>query len=361
MASPSEPMAMIELRSDTFTLPTSEMLAAITSATLGDDSYREDPTVHALEALAATTVGKEAACLMPSGTMANLAALLAHALDADETRGHAVVLAGDRSDIVAYEDGTILAWAGITCRPLPTQPDGTLSLADLAASWQVSDDARIALVCLESPHNLCGGVVLPLDYLRAVAGFVHAHGAALHLDGARLFNGATQLGVEAAAIVADADSVQFCLSKGLAAPIGSMVAGSSAFIARVRRMRKRLGGDLHQAGIVAAAGIVAIERMVDRLALDHRHARRLAEGLAALPGLVIDLETVQTNTVVFRVADPRFTCARFLMAIAEQGVQMSEFRFGRIRAVTHYGISAADIDRVLEVVAEVLASQPVSR
>lgn len=344
---------MIELRSDTFTLPTREMLEAIAAAPLGDECYREDPTVRRLEELVAARLGKAAACLMPSGTMANLSALLSHCPDG----GGCAVLVGDQSDIWEYEDRAVPTWAGIRYRPLETRRDGTLSLDEIAAHCAAADP-RVALVCLENPHNLRGGVVLGLDYLERAAALAHAHGARLHLDGARLFNAATRLGVEPARVVRAVDSVQFCLSKGLAAPIGSMLAGSAEFIERVRQTRKRLGGDMHQAGVVAAAGIVALERMAGRLEEDHRHARRLAEGLATLPGLELDLDTVQTNTVVFRVADPRFDWRSFADALSEHGVRVSDFRFGRLRAVLHYGVGAQDVARALGAFARVLESGP---
>lgn len=265
---------MIELRSDTFTLPTPAMRQAMVTAPLGDDVYGEDPTVGRLERLAADRLGKEAACLLPSGTMANLTALLAHC-----PRGSTAVV-GDESDIYLYEAAGASVVGGIGYVPLPNQADGTLAPADLAAAFpEDPDDPQFALpavVCLETPQNRCGGVALPLDYLPEVADLAHARGAALHLDGARVFNAAVALGVPVDRVAQPADSVQFCLSKGLSAPIGSMVAGGAGFVGRVRRLRKMLGGGMRQAGVVAAAGIVALEEMVDRLAEDHAHARRLA-------------------------------------------------------------------------------------
>ncbi len=341
---------MIELRSDTFTLPPERMLDAIRSAALGDDVYGEDPTVARLERLAAERLGKEAACLMPSGTMANLAALLAHA-----PRG-SKVLVGAESDIYLYEAAGASVCGGIGYEPIVNQPDGTLSLADLAAALpedcQDPQFALPALICLENTQNRCGGVILSQAYQAAVAEFARAHGLPVHLDGARIFNAAVGLGVPAAQVARYADSVQFCLSKGLRAPIGSIVAGSADFVLAVRRIRKMLGGGMRQAGLIAAAGIVALEEMTDRLADDHALARRLAEGLAELAG--VEVAPVQTNIVLFRVLDERFSPPSFVAAARRGGVAVGEFGHGRIRAVTHADVTASDIDQALESIGRVL-------
>lgn len=337
---------MIDLRSDTFTLPTPEMLTAMVTAPLGDDGYREDPTVIRLEMLAANRLGKEAACLMPSGTMANLASMLAHCHEEP-----AMVLLGDQSDMHVYEDCSVARGLGVTYRPLRTDSDGTISPS--AIESQLNTPAARVL-CLENPHNLCGGMVLPAGYIDAMAEIAHAHGVALHVDGARIFNAAVAMGIKPAEIVRHADSVQFCLSKGLSAPIGSIVVGSSDFIEQVRSKRKMLGGSMRQAGIVAAAGIVALEHMVERLAEDHANARLLARGLAALPAIQVHPDRVQTNTVVFRVLDDRFSRETFIAAARQQGLGVSEFEHGRMRAVTHYGITANDIEEAVFIVARVL-------
>jgi argininosuccinate lyase len=344
----------IELRSDTFTLPTEEMMTAIAGAALGDDGYREDPTVIRLEEMAAAKLGKEAACLTPSGTMANLAAILTHC------RKGSVALLGDQSDIHAYEDQGLAGDAGVTLSPVPTQPDGKLLLSTLDKEFKKAAriSSKIDLVCLENPHNLCGGVVLPLDYVREVADFVHAKKARLHMDGARLFNAAVHLSVNPAVVVQFADSVQFCLSKGLAAPVGSIVAGSYDFIEQVRKKRQMLGGNMRQAGIVAAAGIVALKCMVERLREDHVNARRLAEALAEISGIEVDLSTVQTNTVVFRVVDRRFDAATFIEAARQFGLHVSDFKRGRLRAVLHYGITGHDVEEALSIVARILEKSP---
>ena len=340
---------MIELRSDTFTLPPERMLDAIRSAELGDDVYGEDPTVARLERLAADRLGKQAACLMPSGTMANLAALLAHA-----PRG-SKVLVGAESDIYLYEAAGASVCGGIGYEPIANQPDGTLSLADLTAALpEDSADPQFALpalICLENTQNRCGGVILPQAYQAAVAEFARAHGLPVHLDGARIFNAAAGLGVPAAQVASYADSVQFCLSKGLRAPIGSMVAGPAGFVLTVRRIRKMLGGGMRQAGLIAAAGIVALEEMTDRLADDHALARRLANGLAEFTS--IEVTPVQTNIVLFRVRDERLSPAEFVTAARRAGVALGEFGHGRIRAVTHADVTASDIDQALDVIGRV--------
>jgi threonine aldolase len=348
--------AMIELRSDTFTLPTPQMLEAIMTARLGNDGYREDPTVLELERLAAGKLGKEAACLLPSGTMANLCSLLAHGTDGDN-----VILVGDRSDIYVYEREGSLVCKGLTYEPLPTERNGTLRTSDLRAAFarfRSKGGARVAAVCLENPHNLNGGVVLPDSYVEEVAELVHAHGAHLHLDGARIFNAAVASKTTAAELARHADSVQFCLSKGLSAPVGSLALGRAEFVDKVRGIRKVLGGTMRQAGIIAAAGIVALDQMVERLADDHHNARRLAEGLARMTGLEIDLTTVQTNNVVFRVIDERFTCESFIATAQEHGLQLCEFKFGRVRAAVHRGVTAGEIDQALTIFAEILATGP---
>lgn len=331
------------------------MLAAIAGATLGDDVYGEDPTVNRLESLAASMLGKEAAALMPSGTMANLAAMMSHCPRGTE------VLVGDETDIYNYEAGGASVVGGLVLHPVKTQPDGRLAIPDLAGAIRDPEDDQCApagLICLENTHNRCGGVVLPLSYLEQVRSFASERGLPVHMDGARVFNAACALDVPVARVAAYADSVQFCMSKGLSAPIGSMLVGSQRFIKSAKRIRKMLGGGMRQAGIVAAAGIVALEQMVGRLSEDHAHARRLAVGLSELAGVKLDLSMVQTNIVIFRVTDERFTWQSFLSALKTRGVRMGELGYGRIRAVTHYGITASDIDATLAAVADVLRTGP---
>lgn len=342
---------MIELRSDTFTLPTRQMLTAMAQAPLGDDGYGEDPTTNRLEERAAELTGMQAACFVPSGTMANLASIMAHA-----PRG-SKILVGVDSDVYVYEARGAAVCGGIAYEPLPNQADGRILIQDLAAGFPPDPDdpqfALPALVCLENTHNRCGGAVLPLDYLAAVGRFARERQVKVHLDGARLFNAAVALGVPPASITERVDSVQFCLSKGLGAPVGSMVAGDAGFVGRVRRIRKMLGGGMRQAGVLAAAGLVALADY-ERLAEDHANARRLADGLAHISGVEVDPAAVSTNIVMFRVSDPRFTWRTFAEAVARLGLAVGELGHGRLRAVTHRRVSAADVDAAVSIVARTL-------
>ncbi len=345
-------MRTIDLRSDTVTLPSPEMRRAIAAAELGDDVYGEDPTVNRLEALAAERTGKEAAVLVASGTMGNLCATLAHCARGDE------VLLGDESHIYHYEAGGASALGGVALHPIATAPNGELPLTAVAGAIRNAENPHEAiskLVCLENTHNRCGGVVLAPEYMAALHRLAHERGLLVHLDGARLFNAAVALGVDARELTRYADSVQFCLSKGLAAPVGSVLAGSADFIARARRVRKQIGGAMRQAGIIAAAGIVALEQMVERLAEDHANARLLAEGLATFPQIEVNLATVQTNIVIFRMRDltPDATPA-FVRNLFARGLRVGSIGRGNMRAVTHYGIDAGDIEEALEVVRSAL-------
>lgn len=347
----ANPSAVVELRSDTFTLPTPRMLDEMTKAPLGDDVYGEDPTVRDLEALAAKLLGKDDACFMPSGTMGNLAAILAHC-----PRG-TKALSGAESDIYVYEAGGASYCGGVVVEPIANAADGTMAIADIEAAFPEDPDdpqfALPALLCVENPQNRCGGRVLPLEYLAEIRALANSRGVAVHLDGARIFNAALVLGVPAHTIAAHADSVQFCLSKGLSAPVGSMVAGGTDFITTVRRIRKMLGGGMRQAGVLAAAGLVALRDMTARLGDDHLAAQRLSDGLAALPG--VEVEPVETNMVFFRVDTPRLTQADFIASAWTEGVRLAELGHGRIRAVTHAGVSEADVDRALAVFRGILA------
>lgn len=342
---------MIEMRSDTFTLPTKEMIEAITTAHLGDDVYGEDVTANHIEKLAAKILSKEAACLMPSGTMANLASIMAHC-----PRG-SKVLVGNESDIYIYEAGGASVCGGIVYEPINTQPDGRLLIKDLenAIPSDLNDPqfALPKLICLENPHNRCGGTVLSLNYLKDVQNFARSHNLFVHMDGARIFNASVALGVKPSEIAQYADSIQFCLSKGLSAPIGSMVVGSKIFIDKVRWIRKMLGGGMRQVGIIAAPGIVALEQMIDRLKEDHENARMFAEGLSKMPEIKIDLDNVKTNIVFFEVIDDRFTWETFVDETKKRGLNIGELGYGRIRAVTHYGITKKDIKEALEIIRDV--------
>jgi threonine aldolase len=331
----------IDLRSDTVTHPTPAMREAMYRAKVGDDVYGEDPTINQLEELAAEKLGKEAAVFVPAGTMGNAIAILVHCRRGDE------VLAGDRAHIYLYEVGGAARLNGSPIRAIPTLPDGTLNREKLAGSFFGDDvhEARTSLLCLEDTHNMCGGRVIAPETLRELAAPARARNLPVHMDGARIFNAAVALGVPVSALAAEVDSVMFCLSKGLSAPVGSMLIGSSDFIAEARRIRKLLGGGMRQAGILAAAGIVALNEMVERLAEDHANARKLAEGLANVPGVKVDPATVESNMVFFGAADGDNT--RLVEGAAAEGVLFSGSDDGRIRAVTHYGITAVDIDTAL--------------
>jgi threonine aldolase len=348
-------MHTIDLRSDTVTLPSPKMRRAMADAPLGDDVYGEDPTVNRIEALAAVRVGKEAALLVTSGTMGNLCAILSHCARGEEA------IVGDEAHIYHYEAGGASVLGGVALHPVRTAAGGELALADIAGAVRDRDDAHQALtrlVCLENTHNRCGGTVLSLEYMRAAHGLAHSQGLVVHLDGARLFNAAVALGVEAATLAQYADSVMFCLSKGLAAPVGSILAGDAAFIARARRVRKMLGGGMRQAGVLAAAGIVALEHMVARLAEDHANARLLANGLASFPQLRVDLGTVQTDIVMFQLREGYGHRKELIRALAERGLLVGASGAANIRAVAHYGIDAGDIEEALEIVRATLAEVP---
>ncbi len=342
----------IDLRSDTVTLPCPAMIEAIHRAELGDDVFGEDPTINRLETMAADRFGKEAALLVASGTMGNLASVLAHCRRGDE------VILGDQSHTFYYEAGGISALGGVHPHTVLNQPDGTMALTDIERAIRPDDVhfPRTSLICLENTQNRCGGVALSVEYTDAVADLARRHGLAVHLDGARIFNAAVALGVDVKALVENVDSVSFCLSKGLAAPVGSIVVGSADFIAELRRVRKLLGGGMRQAGIIAAAGIVALEQMVDRLAEDHNNAAKLAQGIAETPGLAVDLARVQTNIVYFDITSDMLTAKDLVAGLATRCVKMLTVSSTCIRAVTHYGITAEDIDQTLAALADLMAA-----
>jgi len=332
-------MRTVDLRSDTTTLPTDEMRQAIAESELGDDVFQGDPTVNKLQDLAAQRMGKEAALLVPSGTMANLASILTHC-----GRGAEVIL-GNRAHTYKYEKGGISAYGGIHSTQIPNQDDGTMQLEDIRAAIRGIDDhfPVTKLICLENTHNVCSGAPLSVKYTKEVANLARAHNIKLHIDGARIFNAAVAQGVEVQELVEDADSMSFCMSKGLAAPVGSIICGSKDFIDQARGIRKGLGGGMRQAGIIAAAGIVALENMVDRLQEDHTNARLLADGIANLSGIVLDPETIKTNIIYFDMDDNAIESADFLTVLAAKGIQFFDTGPRRFRMVTHYGITAEDI------------------
>jgi threonine aldolase len=344
-------MPSIDLRSDTVTLPTPAMREAMATAEVGDDVMGEDPTINRLEAMAAERVGKEAALFVSSGTMGNLVSVLTHCARGEE------IIVGDHGHIFLFEAGSASAVGGIHSRQVPNQPDATLDLAQVEAAIRPDDDhfPRTRLICLENTHNRCGGACLTPEYMHQVRALADRYGLRIHLDGARIFNAAIALGVDVRELTRDADSLSFCLSKGLSAPVGSLVCGPADFIHEARRARKVLGGGMRQGGVIAAAGVVALEQMVDRLADDHVNARRLAEGLADVPGIALDPSRVQTNLVYFDLEEGAPNAAEFCERIAAHNVKMGPTAPRRIRAVTHHGIEADHIEQALGVVAQVMA------
>ncbi|MBU0491366.1 MAG: low-specificity L-threonine aldolase [Chloroflexi bacterium] len=336
----------IDLRSDTVTLPTRAMREAMYHAELGDDVYGEDPTVNALEAQAAAMLGHEAALFVVSGTMGNLVAILTHCGRGDEA------IMGDECHTFHYEVGGAAALGGVPIRTVPNGHDGLPALADIEAAIRPDDihDPPTRLLCLENTHNRCGGTAIGPEPFRAACDLAHRHGVAVHLDGARIFNAAIARGCPVRELVAPADTVMFCLSKGLGAPVGSLLAGPADFITRARKNRKMVGGAMRQVGVLAAAGLVALDQMVDRLAEDHEHAQLLAHGLAAIPGVHIDPSRVHTNIVIFEVTDP----LAFLQRLQAEGVLGVYFGGQMVRLVTHYGITRADIEATLVTVRQAL-------
>ena len=343
-------MHKIDLRSDTITHPTESMQQAMAYAEVGDDVFGEDPTVRRLEEMAGERMGKEAALFVTSGTMANLVSQLAHCQRGDE------MILGDQSHIFFYEQGGSAALGGIHPRIVPNQPDGKITPDDIIMAIR-SDNIhfpRTRLIALENTQNRCGGAPLDAAYMNSVGELAHRHGLKLHVDGARIFNAAVALGVEARELIAPADSVSFCLSKGLASPVGSLVCGSHEFVTKARRMRKLLGGGMRQAGILAAAGIVSLTEMVDRLAEDHANARKLAQGLANMRGLAIDPARVKTNILYFEIADLDLDARELSERLEKAGVKLLPTGTRQLRAVTHYHLTPDDIDKALLIFEDVL-------
>ena len=343
---------IIDLRSDTVTQPTEAMRKAMAAAPVGDDVYGEDPTVNRLEAMTADLLEKEAAVFVSSGTMGNLASLLSHCGRGDE------MLLGDQAHIFLAEQGGSAGLGGVHPRPLPTAPDGTLDLQKVASSIRADDEhyPRTRLLAIENTHNRSGGRCLPVEYMDAAGKLAHSHDMKLHVDGARLWNAAVALNVSPARLLKEADSASLCLSKGLGAPVGSVIVGDSEFIKRARRMRKILGGGTRQAGIIAAAGIVAITEMIERLADDHANALRLAQGLAQLDGIGIDPELIETDIVIFELRRDDITPAQLSAGLRELGVLLSPIDSSHLRAVTNLNVTSADIERTLDAFSQVLQS-----
>lgn len=345
-------MNHIDLRSDTVTQPTPEMREAMAEAEVGDDVYRDDPTVNRLEELAADMLGKEAAIFVPSGTMGNLLALLVHCQRGDE------VIVGNQSHIYLNEVAGMAALGGIQACPIPNQKDGTLSMDDIQASIRSEDvhHAFTRLVCLENTQNICGGVPLTVEYTQQVAEMVRRNNLSLHIDGARIFNSATAQNVDVKELVAPADSMMFCLSKGLVSPIGSMLVGSKKFIARARHLRKMVGGGMRQAGVIAAAGIISLEKMTKRLGEDHARAKKLADGLRQIPGLVVDAGSPSTNMVYLNLSDDvQLRASQIVEKMKKYGVVLDSENSRRFRLVTHYWIDDAGVEKAIAAFREVLS------
>lgn len=343
-------MKIIDLRSDTVTLPSDEMREAMRSADLGDDVFGDDPSVNRLQEIAAELTGKEASLLVSSGTMGNLVCVLTHC-----RRGEEVIL-GDKSHIFINECGSMSTVGGVHPHTIANQPDGTMRLEDITAAIRGDNDhwPRTRLVCVENTHNRCFGSPLTPDYIASVANLAYERGLKVHLDGARIFNAVVALGVDVKEFTRHVDSLSFCLSKGLSAPVGSVVCGTQDFIAEARRNRKLLGGGMRQAGIIAAPGIVALDKMVARLTEDHDNARQLAEGIARIAGLSIDVSKVKTNIVYFDIDSDRISSEQLQEDLKKRGVKALATGPSRFRMVTHYGISAEDISVTLKVLQEIL-------
>jgi threonine aldolase len=336
------PMEIIDLRSDTVTWPTQEMRDAMARAEVGDDVYGEDPTVNRLQEISAERMGKEAALFVPSGAMGNLAALLAHCQRGDE------VILGDLSHPYLYEGGAMAALGGIQPRTLRNQPDGTLLLEEIELAIRENDPHYpiTRLIALENTHNRCNGVPLTTEYTKSVGDLARKNKLALHIDGARIFNAAVALGIPAKKLVAPADSITFCLSKGLCAPVGSVLCGSKEFIVKALRVRKQLGGGMRQAGILAAAGIIALEKMIDRLEEDHARAKRLADVLSQISQ--ISISSPFTNIVRFQlVAGSKLKPEKLVLALEKEGVRIGHGGPWGFRAVTHYWIDDSAIEKTL--------------
>jgi len=344
-------MATIDLRSDTVTKPSAEMRQAMADAEVGDDVYGEDPSINKLQQKAADLLGKEAGLLMASGTMSNLVAALTHCKRGDE------IIMGDQAHMFWNESAGASALAGAQLRLVPNDPQGRIDLDDLKNAIRPKGNVHMpptTLICLENTHNRCSGGVLTPDDTKRVADIAHDAGAKVHLDGARLFNASVSLEVPPAALVQDVDDVSFCLSKALSCPVGSILCGSNEFIEGAHKWRKMVGGGMRQAGVLAAAGLVALDNMVERLADDHSNAKRLAEGLANIEGISVDPTSIQTNIVIFEVGESAGNANDVINELADEGVLVTYPGQQSLRMVTHRHISASDIDEALSRVAKVM-------
>ena len=349
-------MNIVDLRSDTVTQPTPQMRAAMANAEVGDDVFGEDPTINRLEALAAEKTGKEAGLFIPSGTMGNLLAVLTHCGRGDE------VIMGTMAHTFLSEGGGIAALGGVHTYTIPNQRDGTLNFSDLESAIRIPNDPHhplSRLVILENTQNRCGGSVLSPQYTRQFADLAHQKGLLLHLDGARVFNAAAALGVDVKELTGPVDTVTFCLSKGLCAPVGSVLCGPKDFTARARRIRKQLGAGMRQAGVLAAAGIVALETMTERLAEDHRRAKQLAEKITGVPWLKLEWEVPPSNMVFASLPEATpFDARQAAQWLDDQGVKVSVFGPRRLRMVLHYWIDDDAVAQAAAAFAKIELSQP---
>lgn len=337
-------MKPIDLRSDTLTQPTKAMREAMAEADVGDDVFGEDPAVNQLEAAAAKITGKEAALFVPSGTMGNLISVLTHCARGDE------VMLGDRSHIFLNEVAGISALGGIHPHIVPNNEDGTLPLEKMEKAVRRRDlhYPPSRLICLENTHNYCHGAPLTPAYMKEVADFADGRSLKIHLDGARIFNAAAALNTKVSTLVENVDSVMFCLSKGLSAPVGSLVCGQEEFIGRTRKMRKMVGGGMRQAGHLAAAGIVALERQIDPLKKDHQLTLKLAQGLEGVKGIELNLQQVKTNILFFRLKHPKVDDETLLRHLNSWKIKILMIETGLFRAVLHREISPDQVDTVLQ-------------
>jgi len=345
-------MKTIDLRSDTVTRPSPEMRRAMAEAAVGDDVLGDDPTVIELQDHVAGLLGKEAGLYFPSGTMCNQAALRALTQRGDEVFLHA------QAHIIFYEQGAASALSNVQLRSFDS-PDGTLDLEKMEEYVHDDEDVHFAptrVVCLENTHNHCGGVVVPLEHMHDVRAFCDRHGLALHLDGARLFNAVAASGVAAAEYAALCDTVSICLSKGLGAPVGSVLVGDEAVIAKARRARKIYGGGMRQAGIIAAGGLYALRHNVERLVDDQRRCRRLALGLAAISGLDVDLAKAQTNMVFVGTRGTNMPAIELVQGLADRGVLALDEGPWSVRFVTHLDLGDDDIDETLAAVEQTVTT-----
>jgi len=343
---------MIDLRSDTVTRPTPAMRRAMAEAEVGDDVYGEDPTVNRLEQRAAEILGKEASVFVPTGTMGNTIAIKVHTEHGQE------VICESRAHLADWELSMTAWFSGCLIRPIHA-PDGILRWEDISAAIRPGGPhcAPTALIEIENTHNMAGGRVYPLEVFEDICDNAHNRGLKVHLDGARIFNAACYLNRPVHALAASADTVMFCLSKGLGAPAGSMLAGSAEIIERARLYRKRLGGGMRQAGVLAAAGLIALEEMPLRLREDHDNARFLAGELAELPGIQLDPKRVETNIAIFDISATGLSTSDLSACLKTRGVLMNGANSRQMRAVTHYDVTREDCARAVETIAEVLASQ----